>query len=320
MLGIDPGSLAAASSTVTFNSAPQPFTVSATSLTKNFIVSGGGSSETISGNCHRAPRTRRLTSSPPAITGSRERPNTHGRGGRVFNSRLHEHHLQCRRRPPCRRHSSRRELLRLLRLRSPSCRLLTLPLRSEQRLFRARIFAYDRKQNDYRHGSPDSTGSAVSNAGVFARPLSQFIGARKSVLELEDKQILPARSLSMSFRGHTSSVYSRAVVPNVPDQQITVPESGATTRHHSHSLSEQEHLSRFPVPLKTMAATRFRMRRQRAHVVSTSNTNPIGGGTGNFVGGPTIPNGAYTLYVDAGAWIVEAFAPDSASWGVKLSP
>ena len=52
-------------------------------------------------------------------------------------------------------------------------------------------------------------------------------------------------------------------------------------------------------------------------VVSTSVTTAIGGDSGNFVGGPTDANGAYTLYVTAGTWVVEAFAPGFGRLGTK---
>ena len=52
-------------------------------------------------------------------------------------------------------------------------------------------------------------------------------------------------------------------------------------------------------------------------VVSTSNTAAVGGDSGNFAGGPTDANGAYTLYVTAGTWVVEAYAPGFGKLGTK---
>src|SRR3990167_2956922 len=52
-------------------------------------------------------------------------------------------------------------------------------------------------------------------------------------------------------------------------------------------------------------------------VNSTSDTTAIGGDSGNFAGGPTDSNGAYTLYVTAGTWVVEAFAPGFGRLGSK---
>jgi hypothetical protein len=56
-----------------------------------------------------------------------------------------------------------------------------------------------------------------------------------------------------------------------------------------------------------------------AHKVnSTSDTTAVGGGTENFLGSQSDSNGAYTLYVDAGTWVVEAYAPGFGRLGQKI--
>jgi len=52
-------------------------------------------------------------------------------------------------------------------------------------------------------------------------------------------------------------------------------------------------------------------------VISTTNTGTMGGDSSNFVGGPADSNGSYTLYVDAGTWVIEAFAPGFGRLGSK---
>ena len=52
-------------------------------------------------------------------------------------------------------------------------------------------------------------------------------------------------------------------------------------------------------------------------VVSAAVTTAVGGDSSNFVGGPTDANGAYTLYVSADTWVIEAFAPGFGRLGTK---
>src|SRR3989338_4564719 len=83
-------------------------------------------------------------------------------------------------------------------------------------------------------------------------------------------------------------------MPNVPDQQITVPASGANT----------------PTSLAFSLGA-------GTSLTITGTVKDDGGNAIPYAGGPTDSNGAYTLYVDAGTWVVEAFAPGFGKLGQK---
>ena len=317
MLGIDPGSLAAASSTVTFNSAPQPFTVSATSLTKNFIVSGGGSSVTISGtvtgpantsvdifassNNGFSRTTKTLTGAAVAYSIPVSTNTTYNVG---VGPAMPEAFFTPGAPPPP---------PPTFTFMPPPNISVTVGTTSVS----GKNFSLTTASKTITGTVLDSTGSAVSNAGVFARPLSNSSGAEVGFGTGGQTNTSGSFTLNVVPGTYLVGVF-KGGMPNVPDQQITVPESGANTPASlAFSLGAGTSLT-ISGTVKDDGGNAIPYAGVNAHkVVSTSNTNPIGGGTGNFVGGPTDSNGAYTLYVDAGAWIVEAFAPGFGKLGSK---
>ncbi len=166
----------------------------------------------------------------------------------------------------------------------------------------------------------DSNGSAVSNAGIFARPS-------------QDSNVGGGSSTGFGVGGETGTdgsfslnvvpgVYVVGVfkpgMPNVPEKQITVPSSGANT---PSSLA-------FKLDAGTSVTISGTVKDDNGNaipyagvggrkVTSTTDTSAVGGGANNFVGSPTAADGTYTLYVDTGTWVIEAFAPEVGFLGSK---
>ncbi len=164
----------------------------------------------------------------------------------------------------------------------------------------------------------DSSGTGVSGAMAFARPVQSSTGGTQSGFGT-GAQADSSGNFTLKV---TPGVYLVGVfkpgMPNLQEQQITVPTSGANTPatltfkfSSGTSLSISGKVtddSSNTIPYAGVGGRK---------VVSTSNTNPVGGGSDTFVGGPTDANGAYTLYVSAGTWVVEAYAPGFGKLGTK---
>lgn len=165
----------------------------------------------------------------------------------------------------------------------------------------------------------DSSGTGISNAGVFARPVAESTTGGASVGFGTGSQTDTQGNFTLNV---VPGVYLVGVfkpgMPNVKDKQITVPTSGAntpatlaftldaaTTITISGTVKDD---SGNPIPYAGVGGRK---------VVSTGDTTPLGGDSGNFVGGPTDANGSYTLYVNAGTWVIEAFAPGFGKLGTK---
>ncbi|MBI2120754.1 MAG: Ig-like domain-containing protein, partial [Parcubacteria group bacterium] len=165
----------------------------------------------------------------------------------------------------------------------------------------------------------DSSGTGVSNAGIFARPVSDSTTGGTSVGFGTGSQTDTQGNFTLNV---VPGVYLVGVfkpgMPNVKDKQITVPTSGAnspaslsftldaaTTITISGTVKDD---AGNPIPYAGVGGRK---------VVSTADTTPLGGDSANFVGGPTDANGSYTLYVNAGTWVVEAFAPGFGKLGTK---
>ncbi len=317
MIGIDSGSLASASSTVTFNSAPQPFTVSATSLTKNFIVSGGGSSVTISGTVTGPANTavdifassnNGFSRKTVTLTGGADAYSIPVSTNTTYNvgvgPAMPEAFFTPGAPPPP----------------PPTFNFMPPPNISvtvATTSVTGKNFSLTTASKTISGTVLDSTGAAVSNAGVFARPLSNSSGAEvgfgsgamTNTSGTFTLNVVPGTYLVGVFKGG---------MPNVPDQQITVPASGANTPASlAFSLGAGTSLT-ISGTVKDDGGNAIPYAGVNARkVVSSADTTPVGGGTDNFVGGPTDSNGAYTLYVDAGTWVVEAFAPGFGKLGQK---
>jgi hypothetical protein len=165
----------------------------------------------------------------------------------------------------------------------------------------------------------DSNGTGVSGAGIFARPVSESTTGGASVGFGTGSQTDTQGNFTLNV---VPGVYLVGVfkpgMPSVKDKQITVPTSGAntpttlpftldagTTITISGTVKDD---AGNPIPYAGVGGRK---------VTSTVDTTPLGGDSGNFVGGPTDANGSYTLYVNAGTWVVEAFAPGFGKLGTK---
>lgn len=317
MIGVDPATLAAASSTVTFNSAPQMFTVSATNLTKNFIVSGGGSTVTISGsitgpsgtsvdvfassNNGFSRKTLTLTSGPDSYSIPVSANTTYNVG---VGPAMPEAFFTPGAPPPP----------------PPTFTFMPPPnitVVVATTSVTGKNFSLTTASKTITGTVLDSTSAAVSNAGVFARPMSNSSGAEVGFGTGGQTNTSGTFTLNVVPGTYLVGVF-KAGMPNVPDQQITVPASGANTPTSlSFSLGAGTSLT-ISGTVKDDGGNAIPYAGVNARkVVSSSDTTPLGGGTDNFVGGPTDSNGAYTLYVDAGTWVVEAFAPGFGKLGSK---
>ncbi|MEK7107314.1 MAG: Ig-like domain-containing protein, partial [Patescibacteria group bacterium] len=317
MIGIDSGSLAIASSTVTFNSAPQPFTISGASPTKNFIVSGGGSSVTISGNVTGpsgtsvdvfATSNNGFSRKTIMLDGSAVPYSIPVTASTTYNvgvgPAMPEAFFTPGAPPPP----------------PPTFTFMPPPnitVVVATTSVTGKNFTLTTASKTITGTVLDSNGSAVSNAGVFARPLSNSSGAEVGFGTGGQTNTSGSFTLNVVPGTYLVGVF-KGGMPNVPDRQITVPTTGANTPTSlAFSLGAGTSLT-ISGTVKDDGGNAIPYAGVNARkVVSTSNTTPLGGGTDNYVGGPTDSNGAYTLYVDAGTWVVEAFAPGFGKLGQK---
>lgn len=322
MIGLDPGSLASASSTVSFNSVPQPFPLSSTNLTKNITVGGGGSSITISGtvtgpvgtsvdvfagsnNNGFAKKTIALTGGADAYS-LRVSPNSTYNLG--VGPAMPDAFFTPGAPPPP----------------PPTFTFMPPPnliVAVATTNITGKNFVLTSANKSIAGSVLDAAGNAVSNAGVFARPISNTSsGGGASDLGFgSGGQTNTSGAFSINIIPGTYLVgVFKPGMPTVPDQQITVPASGsntpasltfklgtASTLTISGTVKDNNGNA---IPYAGISGRK---------VVSTGDTTPIGGGQGNFVGGPTDANGAYTLYVTSGVWQIEAFAPGFGKLGSK---
>ena len=320
MIGVDPGSLQSASSTVAFNSMPQPFKASSTNLVKNIIVTGGGSTVAISGTVTGpsgtsvdifamspngfAKTTVALDGTAQAYT-LRVSPNTTYSVG--VGPAMSEAHFTPGAPPPP----------------PPTFTFMPPPNLSVvvgATSVTGKNFTLTTASKTITGSVVDSAGSAVSNAGVFARPVSNTSGGVSSDLGFGSGGMTNtsgAFSINIIPGTYLVGVFKPGM-PSVSDQQITVPSSGgntpasltfklgtASTLTISGTVKDNNGDA---IPYAGVGGRK---------IVSTSDTTPIGGGQGNFVGGPTDANGAYTLYVTNGVWQIESFAPGFGKLGSK---
>lgn len=167
----------------------------------------------------------------------------------------------------------------------------------------------------------DANGSAVSNAGVFARPVSTSTmatgdggsgfgtGGMTNTSGAVTLNVIPGTYLVG---------VAKPGMPNVSDQEIVVPTSGAnspTSLTFKLSVGSSLTISGTVKDATGNAVPYAGVGGRRVN--STSDTTPVGGGSNNFIGGPTDANGAYTLYVSAGVWVIEAYAPGLGKLGSK---
>ncbi|MBI2356194.1 MAG: carboxypeptidase regulatory-like domain-containing protein [Candidatus Doudnabacteria bacterium] len=162
----------------------------------------------------------------------------------------------------------------------------------------------------------DSSGGGISNAGVFCRPSESSTGTSSGFGTGGMTNTSGAFTLNVTTGVYLCGVFKPGMPP-APEKQITVGAAAntptslafiidvATTLTISGTIKDD---SGNAIPYAGVSGRK---------VVSTTNTTPVGGDSSNFAGGPTDANGAYTLYVTTGTWVVEAFAPGFGRLGTK---
>lgn len=164
----------------------------------------------------------------------------------------------------------------------------------------------------------DSSGTGVSNAGIFCRPVQSSTGGTTSGFGTGGQT---NTSGAFSVRV-TPGVYLCGVakpgMPPVSDKQINVPTTGSNSPTGlSFTIDASTGLT-ITGTIKDDAGNAIAYAGTSARkVVSTTDTTPLGGDGSNFAGGPADVNGSYTIYVTAGTWVVEAFAPGFGRLGTK---
>lgn len=318
-IGLDPNSLVVASSTVYFNSPPQLFTVSATNLTKNLIVSASSLSisGTITGTGLAATKIDVFAASQNGfskktitLTGGADTyslPVTAsttyqlGVGPAMSDTAF----IPGGPPPP----------MPTFNFMPPA----PISISVGQTSVTGKNFVLGAASDHITGYVRDSGGNAVSNAGVFARPVATSTTGGDAGAGFGTGGMTGTDgSFSLNV---TPGVYLVGVakpgMPFVPDQQITVASGGNTPTSLTFKLGAASSLT-IAGTVKDDSGNAVPYAGVSAHkITSTSDTSLIGGGMGNFVGGPTDANGAYTLYVSAGTWYIEAFAPGFGLLGSK---
>ncbi|MDP2656502.1 MAG: Ig-like domain-containing protein [bacterium] len=164
----------------------------------------------------------------------------------------------------------------------------------------------------------DSNGTGVSTANIFCRPVAA------STTGMADgfgtgTQTTTTGTFTVNV---TQGVYLCGVfkpgMPPVPDKQITVGAASNTPSSLTFRLSAGTTSLTISGTIKDDAGNAIPYAGVSGRkVTSSADTTAVGGDSSNFVGGPTDANGAYTLYVSAGTWVVEAFAPGFGRLGTK---
>lgn len=163
----------------------------------------------------------------------------------------------------------------------------------------------------------DSSATGVSSAGIFCRPVATSTNGTASGFGT-GAQTNTSGAFTVKV---TEGVYLCAVfkpgMPPVSEKQVTVGASSNSPSSLAFVLGAATTLT-ITGTIKDDAGNAIPYAGVSGRkVVSTLNTTAVGGDSGNFVGGPTDASGAYTLYVSAGTWVVEAFAPGFGRLGTK---
>ncbi len=162
----------------------------------------------------------------------------------------------------------------------------------------------------------DSAGVGINKAQVFARPVQTSSDGTNTGFGTGGETDTQGNfSLRVTPGVYLVGVFKPGM-PNVQEKQITVatvntPATLAFVIDASTSLTISGKVTDDAGNAVAYAGVGGR------RVTSTTNTTSLGGDSGNFVGGPTDANGAYTLYVTAGTWVIEAYAPGFGRLGTK---
>lgn len=164
----------------------------------------------------------------------------------------------------------------------------------------------------------DINGTGVSNTGIFCRPVvTSTTGTANGFGTGAMTGTNGTFTINVTADTYLCGVFKPGMPP-VPDKQIIVPASGANTPATLTFVLATTTSLTISGTVKDDAGNAIPYSGVGGRkVTSTTNTTAIGGDPANFVGGPTDANGAYTLYVTAGTWVVEAFAPGFGKLGSK---
>ncbi len=167
----------------------------------------------------------------------------------------------------------------------------------------------------------DSAGAGINGVMVFARPVSSSTVGGSNVGMGTGGQTDAAGNFTLKVVAGTYLVGAfKPGMPGLSDRQIFVPSSGANVPASLDFVMDFNSSSSLTIggTIKDDSGNAIPYAGVSGRkVVSTVDTTPVGGGGDNFVGGPTNANGGYTLYVSAGIWVVEAFAPGFGKLGTK---
>ena len=164
----------------------------------------------------------------------------------------------------------------------------------------------------------DSTGTGISNAGVFCRPVATSTTGTASGFGTGGMtNTSGAFTIRVTAGTYTCGVFKPGMPP-ASDKQVNVPTSGTNSPASLAFVLDASTSLTISGTIKDDSGNAIPYAGVGGRKVnSTSDTTAIGGDSGNFAGGPTDSNGAYTLYVTAGTWVVEAFAPGFGRLGSK---
>ena len=317
MVGIKP----TAAINVAFNSAPQPFTVSASSLTKNFALSNAAAitiSGTVTGTLNTkvdvfASSPNGFTKKTITLTGGADAYSLPVSPNSSYNVGVGPYMPESSFTPG----SPPPPPPDFTFMPPPNVQVNVAAASVTNATVSGLAFVLSTADKTITGTVVDSSATGVSGAGVFCRPVAtSTTGSAGGFGTGGQTNTSGAFSLKTVAGVYLCGVFKPGMPP-VPEKQITVGAAANTPTTLAFVLDVATTLtitgtvkddSGNAIPYAGVSGRK---------VVSTSNTTAVGGDSGNFVGGPTDSNGAYTLYVSAGTWVVEAFAPGFGRLGTK---
>jgi len=164
----------------------------------------------------------------------------------------------------------------------------------------------------------DSAGTGVSSAGIFCRPVASGTTSSASGFGTGGQTNTSGAFTLKTIEGVYLCGVFKPGLPPVPEKQITVGASSNTPSTLAFVLDANTSSLTISGTIKDDSGNAIPYAGVSGRkVTSTADTTALGGDSSNFVGGPTDENGSYTLYVSAGTWVVEAFAPGFGRLGTK---
>ncbi len=164
----------------------------------------------------------------------------------------------------------------------------------------------------------DSAGNGLNGVQLFARPAGNTTTGGSTIGMGTSAQTSSTGAFTLKVTDGTYIVEAfKPGFPSIPGKQISVaavntPATLAFQFNAGSTLTISGTIKDDSGNAVAYAGVGGRK------VVSTAtNAGTVGGDASNFVGGPADANGAYTLYVSAGTWAIDAFAPGFGKLGSK---